>query len=166
MEELYKLNKDELIKLILNLRGNTSTEDLKKELQRREDCEEITQLKKSLLNLKVIPHLTKFIKEYELHIKNSKTVQELMEYSDFSLNTQKLSIYGENRRALYFDIMRKNSWVTTDKIVYCQCNTCTSYEILLYKNGELKQVEIVVSNGWGTEYQSQFINSLCPSCRL
>ena len=164
MAELYKLNKDELIKLIVNLRENISTEDLKKELSRREDCE--TQLKKALLNLKVIPHLTKFVEEYELHIKNSKTVQELMQYPNFSLNIQKLSIYGENRRSLYFDIMRKNSWVTVDKTVYSKCNTCTNYEISLYKNGELKQVEIVASNGWGTEYKSEFINSLCPSCRI
>ncbi len=164
MGELYKLNKDELIKLILNLRENMSIEDLKKELKRREDCEEISQLKKSLLNLKVIPHLTKFIKEYELHIKNSKTVQELMENLQFFDRIDRIGIYGEKGRTLYFDIMRKNSWVTTDKIVYCQCETCSNYEILLYKNGNLKQ--IASSYGWGTEYQSQFINSLCPSCRI
>ena len=166
MGELYKLNKDELILLILNLRENTSTEDLKKELQRREECEELTQLKKSLLSLKVIPHLTKFVEEYELHIKNSKTVTELIQNTNFSLNIQKLSIYGESRRTLYYDIMRKNSWVTTDKIIYSKCETCSSYEISLYKNGDLKQVEFVVSNGWGTDHESRFINSLCRSCRI
>ncbi len=164
MGELYKLNKDELIKLILNLRENMSTEDLKKELKRREDCEEISQLKKSLLNLKVIPHLTKFIEKYESHIKNSKTVQELMQNPNFFDRLDRIGIFGGKGITLYMNIMRKNSWVTTDKIVYCQCETCSNYEILLYKNGNLKR--IATSYGWGTEYQSQFINSLCPSCHI
>ncbi len=166
MGELYKLNKDELIKLVINLRETISTEDLKKELKRRECLEEVIQIKKALLNLKVVPHLTKFVEKYETCIKNMKSMKDVMQNSAFKIDIQNLSIFaGEKRRKLCSDMRNKKSWVTADKINYCPCKSCNNFEILIYKNGKVREVETVLSNGWGTTHDSHFINSVCPECR-
>ena len=65
MGELYRLNKDELIKIILNVKENLTEKDLEFELKKKKDSRKFNTLKRSLLNLKVIPHLTSFIEKYE-----------------------------------------------------------------------------------------------------
>ncbi len=162
MGELYKSNKDELIQIILAVKENISTEDLKKELKRREESEDLYQLKRSLLNLKVIPGLEKFIEKHEPFITNMKERRDMQRlYKEL----RSVGIFGADRRDLYDDIMANTSWVKSDKIDYSPCKLCNNFEILLYKDKILQSVEICLSNGFGTEYEAQFINSICPECQ-
>ena len=81
--------------------------------------EEIIQIKKALLSLKVVPHLTKFVEKYEMCIKNMRSMKDVMRNPDFKHDIQNLSIFaGEKRKKLCSDIRDKKSWVTADKINY------------------------------------------------
>ena len=162
MGELYKSNKDELIQIILAVKENISTEELKKELNRREELENLYQLKRSLLNLKVIPHLEKFIEKHEPFIINMKERRDMQR---LYIELRSVGIFGDDRRDLYRDIMTNATWVKSDKIDYLPCKLCNNFEILLYKDRILQSVEICLSDGFGTEYTPQFINSICPECQ-
>ena len=153
-----------MIKLILNLRESISTEDLEKELGRRKKLDELNYLKRGFTNLKIIPHLTKFIEKYESFILAITDIKEIERNQEFAYELTHTSMFEGDRRSLYKDIKNKNSWFGSDKIVYHQCR-CGNFEILIYLNRKLKSVEVSLSNGYGTEYRPNFIDSVCSDCR-
>ena len=67
--DLYGLNKDMLVKLVAEIRDRTlkelSDDDLKYELLRRERYRTTQKIKKTLIKLKCVPHITSLIEKYE-----------------------------------------------------------------------------------------------------
>ena len=57
MSALYKLNKDELIKIILNMRETWTDEEMERELEDRKQQRRFSIVKRCLQNLKVVPQL-------------------------------------------------------------------------------------------------------------
>ena len=161
MSELYKLNKDELIQIILAVKERMSIEELKTELKRKEELEKLFQLKRALLNLKVIPHLRKYIYKNEDLIKNAKSIKDMIEKSD-------LGHFSITNKAPVLDHIIKygninNSWINSDKISYCQCEICNNYEILVYKDEKLISV---YSAGGCQSNESEFVESTCIECQI
>ncbi len=161
MGELYKLNKDELIQIIFAVKESINTKEMKNELKRRKELKELNQLKTTLLNLKVIPHLTKAVEKYEDLIKNGKSITDIMENSDLKYlriteKTSNLEYYINSNDT-------KISWIKGDKIVYKHCKLCTSYEVLIYKKEYLISVYYSYMNGVG--FRSEFVDSTCRICQ-
>lgn len=153
MSALYKLNKDELIQIILAVKESMSIEDLRTELKRKEELEKLNQLKRALLNLKVVPHLRKYIAKNENFIKNETNIDNIIEISDLEI----LRI-TEISPSLYYDVKYNESnkiWTKGDKIVYQSCKSCSDFEVLVYKN------EILLS-----KYSSNSYDSVCLECQI
>ena len=151
MSALYKLNKDELIQIILAVKESMSTKELK----------DLNQLKTTLLNLKVIPHLTKAVELHEDLIKNAKNITDIMENSD--LKYLRITTKTSNLEYYINCTDTKISWIKGDKIVYQPCKLCTNYEVCVYKRNNL--ISVYYSYMHGVGFKSEFVDSTCPNCQ-
>lgn len=141
---LHTLNKDMLVKIIENVKKNMSLRELEEEVGLRKEALKCDILKKSLLNLKVVPSLKEFIKKYEHFIKNAKDIDEFLK-GKFKEEAEELNIatHGES---IYYDISEFNyqnydklrdDWINSDKIECVFCPACNYYDILTYKDAAL-----------------------------
>ena len=164
MGELYRLNKDELIKLLLKVRDTWTDEEMENELIRRKNNRKMNMIKKSLLNLRVVPHLTTFIEKYENHI---KTMSNIYENLEFLREIKMLSLFtnwNKGDKSLFDDINNNSkSWAHSDCIVYIPCQTCNNYEILLYENDKLCMSNLYLETRY-IELSRQQIDLQCPFC--
>ncbi len=134
MGELYKLNKDELIYLVLNLKENLTEDELENELKKRKNIRKLHVLKTSLVNLKVVPYLKDFIENNEEFIKTRKNVRDFCN-GEFYKEFRNLRILKDANLNgfIYFD---ENLGIENSKVVYEPCKKCNYYEIHFYK-GEM-----------------------------
>ncbi len=142
MGELYKLNKDELIKIILNVRDNLTEQELENELRKKKDFRKLNILKKSLLNLKVVPHLTKIISEQEEFIKTRLNINDFHNL-EFYNEMDKLRITKDSgsitislREFILFD---KHLDIQNDSVIYKPCKICDYYKVSLCINGIIRR---------------------------
>lgn len=84
--------------------------NLEKELEKRKKLDELNNLKKGFVNLKIIPHLTKFIEKYEFFILGITDIKEIERNREFEYELIHTGIFDGDRRSLYKDIKNKNSW--------------------------------------------------------
>ncbi len=133
MGELYRLNKDELIYLVLNLKENLTEDELENELKKRKNIRNLRVLKTSLLNLKVVPCLTNFIENNEEFIKTRKELKDFCN-GEFYKEFMNLRILRD-ANLLDFIHFGRNLGIENTKVVYEPCKKCDYYEIHLY-NGE------------------------------
>ena len=139
---------------------NYSESQLRQELKRREDIKLLEKIKRALINLKVIPHLKQAIEKYEndiLAANDLRFINQLFELRNFSLlHRNSCSIYYQLQ---HFIEGNKVNWINSDKIVFNKCSMCENYEILQYLENKLLQVDFSLKDGFGTEYQTTFVDS-------
>ena len=152
MCELYKLNKDELIKIILIVRDNLTEEELENELRKKKDLRKLNILKKSLLNLKAVPHLTKIISEQEGFIKTRLNINDFHNL-EFYNEMDKLRILKDSDSIIVslieFILFDKHLDIQNDSVIYEPCKTCDYYKVSLCIDGIIRRG----FTSFGTFYQ-------------
>ena len=144
MKRLYDLNKDELIKIMSNVIKNLSDEELEAELRKRKENKKLMILKRSLLNLKAIPHLTEFVSRHEKFIKSRTRIDDLCyTESEFKRECKEFSLCKYEDREdgdLLIDVISKfsrqgDTWIASnhDNVVYESCEKCDYYAIKFYE---------------------------------
>ena len=143
-----------------------SEQELREELAKRESFKKLQKIKISLLNLKVVPHLTETIEKYENDISSADDITFINKLDELRYK----SLLHRNSRSIFYELQYfvtgcKVNWIDSDKIVYTECSKCDNYEISQYQGDTLLQVDISLNDGFGTEPQITFIDSLCTDCR-
>ena len=154
MSALHKLNKDELIKIILNVKKNLTEDELEIELKNRKNVRKLNILKRSLLNLTAIPHFKSLIEKYEEFIKNSTDMMDICK-SDFGEESKQFKLF-ENEKSLHEDIQNFRMtngycWIDNDSILYSSCHMC-----------EYRQIRFMKDNRPSSTYTSWGTSPLCP----
>ncbi len=143
MGELYKLNKDELIKIILNVKKNMTNDELEAELNDRRYCKKLVIVKKMLPNLKKVPHLKDLIEKYDTFIKNVTDVNEFLK-SEFFEEAEYVGLGRNGSRGfspLALDIEQfifyRDNWLSLDSLIYESCISCGHYTIDFYTGSNI-----------------------------
>ncbi len=143
MGELYKLNKDELIQIILNVKKNMTEDELEKELKDRRYYKKLVIVKKMLPNLKGVPHLKDLIEKYDTFIKNFTNVDEFINSEFFQeaeyIGLGKTGSKGFSPLALDMEhfIFYRDNWLSSESLIYKSCISCGHYTIDFYSGSSI-----------------------------